>query len=359
MTYMPKSAVPVTGSSSSYTPKSAQAVQTQPESKVPGWAKFLIPAAGSQVGAMALSRPGAELGAGIGSLIGPEGTVAGGALGGYGGSVLGSGVGAGLSQEGINLLEQLLGGNPPQTLQDRLSKDIQAGQAGATGEAIGLPLAKGLGFLAHPIASLGDQLDNVLKNSPAKIDLGQTLSSFQKSMGNEFAKSTTGREGQQAINDLVPNVVSSIKTFQKHIPAENPAPNVAMPQVDVASLKLPALQANQLKRNIRTGVNYQNPNNDPLTMSRMALASQLKDQIHQAVPGSGFWDKGMQVTNWVPNLLQTLTNLIPNSATQNAFNTIGKNAVKPAQAAIPQGGGYLKWLLPGLFSGAGVSGQNQ
>lgn len=317
--------------------------QSQPQQKLPGWLHVLFP----------------MLTGGLGGFLGSAGGIAAGALvpgadltgvpeaaAGYAGAVGGAGAGTALGQGAINGVEKMMGGAAPANMSGQLNSMKNAGIAGGAAEAIGIPVAKGLGYIAHPIAPFINSVNQTLADSPENIDFSKLFQNYQQNELPNLARQAKGPDvnsSYEALRNYLSNDV--IPAYQPHLSPSGNTP------VDVNSLNVPVADANLIKRALTSGADYGNPNKNIENLNRIKLSSYLKTAIEQAVPQ-------VKTPNTIAHNLYNVQDAVPQLV--KAFPFIGRLidktgglAIPAAQKAIPANGGYLQQLFSILGIGAG------
>lgn len=326
------------------------------------------------------------------------------AVGGYAGAVGGAGIGSGAGNAMADFIRSLTGDksiNIQQTLKDTPGQVT----SGAASEAIGLPVAKGLGYLAHPIQPFIDMVDKKLASSPKVVDFGQLLKDYEVNVLPKLRQSGFGQKATDAYNELSANITDAVSAFKN--PASKSAlktevsgiPNEVTPAVgmsepsrygyngplrdpiplsnttsqNVSSMELPISQANQLKRNLSQQVSdyYGFDTGKPNIEANKQFGHLLKTNIEQQVPGVNTMGPGNILPGGnkvasalynVPNTADALMRILSLGQPQvaNALGKVGNLPFKAIQKVIPSNGGYLRQLLPGLFqTGSSLNSQDQ
>lgn len=269
---------------------------------------------------------------------------------GYAGGVAGAGVGAGAGNASADFIRGLFGDktvNPQQTLQNTPEQMAE----GAAGQAIGLPMAKGMGIVAHPIANVMGGgvpfikgVDATLGKSAKQIDIGDILGLYKKNVIPEMEKKGLGFDATQAFNKMSADMTGATSAYKA-------SPDV----MDTGGLgmNIPIKQANQLARNVQQSVKnfYGQSTQNADISARKAFAGLLKDAIHTAEPATKTADKiahklyqGPDIAN---GLLQILSMGRPEAA--RALQMVGNIPNAITNKVIPANGGYLKKALPSLI----------
>lgn len=301
---------------------------------------------------------GSKVGAGLGALVpGLDFTGIPEAAGAYGGRIVGGGVGAGAGNYGADFIRQNLLGDKTVNPNATIPNSIQAGQVGAVSEGVGVPLAKGLGFLAHPIAPFISRVNNILAKSPKEIDFGAVnglLQDFRDNILPNFSAKGQGIEANPAFNNVSARVNEMIDALQPHV---SPTVNNIGKQ-DIGDMKVPIAVANQVKRNLydlvrKNGGVFGEMGNTEGEVTK-AFARSVKDTIHGEEPGTKFPDAIASALFKAPDFLEGLSNIIPNAKGASAVRQLGRFPVSIVQKIIPRGGGALNQLIPGLIQGGAV-----
>jgi hypothetical protein len=124
-------------------------------------------------------------------------------------------------------------------------------------------------------------------------------------------------------------------------PLLNPQTYTASPAQDISGQMLPAADANALKQDLYRNTNYQKgmgPNpNVPMLLNdaQKQFAGLLRGDIHQAVPGAALPDQIMSNMYKVPDLLQSLAQLIPGGKAVAKVGGAAENKlVQPGLSAL-------------------------
>lgn len=259
----------------------------------------------------------------LGSLFGTPLLGAGAAGGGY---IAGKGIESGLA------------GNPLSA-----GSNLGMGPAQATGnQLLGSGIAKGAGFLTHPIAPFTNMATRALTKSPAMIDIGKFLSDLFSQGTQKFAKNVVGSEFTPAYNKVATDISSAVPELTKHIAGTGQASNV------VQNL-IPALTANSLKSGLQQGSKEFYGAVGPTDIEMRKLAAYLlRQELESAVSGIKVPNAIAAGMHKIPNALEDLTYALP-WRTGILARHVGQLPAKAIQKAIPESGGFLNYLLPALF----------
>lgn len=311
--------------------------------ELPGWAKTIAPILtelmGAQIGQMAGVPLGAMGGGAVGSVLPGAGTVvgaAGGAVaGGYGGRVAGGGAGRAAGEMGIDYLEDILN-------KRELSSDVDLGDSfktGAVSEAIGTPLAKGAGLLAHPIKPLIGRVNKILENSPKTFNITDLISKGRAKIQPDLDRQMVGTKGREALNQTVVDMIGSARERITHTSGKI---------VD----DLPISELNDMKRLLYKNAKEYGRDTGKLPQEvSKKMGRFLKETIEEAEPGVKLPNSIASLLYKVPDLMSTLPYLIPGLPLRGvgAINKVGSIPFKVAQKAIPEDGGLLQQIFPALF----------
>jgi hypothetical protein len=267
--------------------------------------------------------------------------------GGYLGGVAGAGAGSGAGNATADWIRGLFGDktvNPQQTLNNTPEQVKE----GAVSQAIGVPIAKGLGVLAHPIASVmsGDVpfikgVDSTLAKSSKQIDIGQLINEYKQNVIPEMEKKGVGTDATKAFNKLMvdmTNATSAFKASSKVMDTEGFGMNLSMSQ------------ANQLKRNVTQSISdfYGQPTQSADINARKAFGGILKKAIETAEPSVKLPNSIASKLYKAPEFAQGLGQILAlgNPKAAKAIEMIGNLPSGIIHKVIPQGGGYLNQALP-------------
>lgn len=269
------------------------------------------------------------------------------AVGGYTGAVAGAGAGAGAGNGLADFIRGLSGDksvNATQTLQNTPDQV----KSGAAAEALGVPIAKGLGLVAHPIMPFINRVNTILDNSPKVTDMGKILNDFRTNELPKLYAAGHGNAAQAAYDDLTQRVRGMITAIKPHVPGN------ANTVGDIADMSIPVSQANEIKRSLYqlVGDNYgeiAKPNVEAIK----GFAKLTKDQVAKAEPAISKYNAAASGLYKVPDTAKALTNIIGlgQPAAARSLQMITGAPTKAAQKVIPANGGYLRTLIPGLFQG--------
>lgn len=267
---------------------------------------------------------------------------------GYLGAVGGAGVGSGAGNALADYLRKGLGDQTVDTSKTG-ANSVDAGMFGAGAEALGIPLAKGLGFLAHPIKPFVKQVDNILAKSTKNInigDVGGLLEQFQKEELPKFREKGLGKEAQEAYNSLSGRVVDIVSSLKKHVPGD------AGVTEDINKLELSAENTNKLKRAIyQLNKDMYGEIGKPEVEVNKAFGRVVKNALEKAEPGIATPNKIASAMYKVPDTVTDLTGLLAlgNPGAARGLRAVTGLPGKAVQKAVPANGGYLKKTLPRLF----------
>lgn len=319
-------------------PSTQQAPQQLPE-----LLKGIIRGGGNIVGGMVGERAGAGVGSLMGSIFPPAEvlTIPAGA---YGGSVLGGGAGSAGAEAIINAAEDYMNNRPINIA------DVNYGdrfKEGAMGQALGIPIAKGVGLLAHPIKPLTDIVSKKISDSPAVANILNILDNWVPLMKDKFAQDTLSTEGAKAVDKVNLNTQLAARSLIPHDSSQI-SNDLSMPQL------------NQLKQTIQQSVSkYYGKGFGDMPVSQRAeivarkdLAHTLKGVLEDNVPG-------IATPNNIASALHNLDLItflrhapwnLPGGGILRLVGYGSEPIRQGIQKAIPAGGGYLNQLLPALFS---------
>lgn len=277
---------------------------------------------------------------------------AGAGLGGYTGAILGGALGQAGGNATADLIRGLTGDKTVSPQQTAQNTSTQLTEGGAS-QAIGGPLAKGLGFIAHPIAPFIGKVNDILEKSPKSINIGEVgglLDQFKSEIMPQLQRKGLGVEAQDAYNNLSVRVVNMLSAMKDHIPAEAGMP----PGVNVAEMKLPIAAANEMKRNLyslaRDSYGFvAKPEQEAIKQ----FARLTKNAIGQAEPSTNLPNAIASGLYQVPDAAGAISQILGlgQGPMVRAVQGLGGAPVKVIQKLIPQNGGALNQILPGLISG--------
>lgn len=285
----------------------------------------------------------------IGSLLGgAAGGVVGaplGPIGAFGGAVAGAGVGSAGGYSLSNILNRIretgnpIEPTPDETLEGEVKNQAGAFTMGAGSEAVGLPLAKGLGYAAHPIkAVLENMVDKPLAQSAARINLPEMLWGAKNKLIPEFEKKFYGSAAKEAWE----NLVKDVKEGARHYVEADPS--------DIISETIPIKGINDMKRNLTGGVkkfgeNTRNIDNE----MRKALAAFFRQTVEEEGPDIARTGNKIASTMYkVPNAVQAVGRALPFQAGK-IIELLGGVSQGVRDTVVPYGGGYMKKAIPGLL----------
>lgn len=310
--------------------------QNQPKA---GWLNPVMQLGGAVGGGILGGLGGAALGAetGPGAVI-PA----------YLGGVAGAGAGSGVGNAGADWIRKTLLGDKSVDYNKTLPNSVEAAGQGAIGEAIGAPVAKGLGMAFHPIASImsGDVpfvkgVDQVLSKSPKTVDMGELLGKYKSDVLPEMLKKGLSTDATQASNKLGVDITNATSAYKA-------TPNL-MDQTGL-DMELPIQDANQVARNLQSSVSdfYGQPTQNADIASRKAFAGLIKDAVHTAEPTTQRADSLAHTAYNLQDVPSGLLSLLSagNPRAARALQLIGSVPGAVTKKVVPQGGGYLNKALP-------------
>lgn len=271
--------------------------------------------------------------------------------GGYLGGVAGAGAGAGVGNAGADWIRKTLLGDKTVDMNQTVPNSVEAGKEGAIGQAIGGPLAKGLGIAAHPIASVMSGavpfikgVDATLAKSSKQIDIGELLGLYRKNVIPEMQKQGVGSDATQAFNKLSADMAGATSAYKA---------GPKLMDTEAMGMNLPIAQANQLKRDVAKSVSnfYGQATQNADINTRKAFGGLLKDAIQTAEPGVKWANNTASALYKVPEVTQGLAQILAlgNPKAAKAIDMLGNIPRKMVQTPIPKGGGYLNQTLPILI----------
>lgn len=298
------------------------------------------------------------VGGGLGAVGGATLGVAGGALvpgadltgvpeaaGGYAGAVGGAALGSASGNAVADNLRKKMGDTTINNA-DTLKNSIDAGKWGGGAEAVGIPAAKGLGMIAHPIQPFIEMVDKKLASSAKTVDFAKLLQSYRSDVLPKLEQSGFGTLARDAANKMEQDVRIAVSAFKTHVPAGAEMPS----GTDVSSMELPIAQANQLKRTItsKLGDYYGFDSGKPNIEAAKQFGSLLREKVAALEPGVKLPNKVASSLYQVPDLLGGLTHVLPPQGAR-AIQSVGSLPFDIAQKVIPAGGGYLNQAIPRLL----------
>jgi len=309
------------------------------DAKLPGMVEGAIRFGGNVAGGAIGQRVGTPIGAGIGAIGGPTGAAIGAGTGAYAGSVAGGGAGSVGAEALLNLIGDIMNKRnidiTDSNYEDRFKE-------GASGQAIGIPIAKGLGYLAHPIAPFTKNVASKLSKSVKSIDFDELLKMWKPQMASKFAQDTVGSDAAPILEKIPIDVLKAVAEKRVHSP-------------EGVSNVLNLTKSNEIKSALQKSVSkYYGKGSGEVpaeSIARKDLARTLKQTIEKLEPG-------VKIPNAIASFLHQLdiTSAMkhsygfPGSAVLRLTGYTADPIRKGIQKAIPEGGGYLNQLFPGLLS---------
>lgn len=373
---------------------SAYDAQNTPQAKAP-WLNTASQIGGQFVGGLLGGVGGALAGAAIpgADLTGvPE------AIGGYTGAVGGAGIGTGVGNAVADTIRSKVLNDKTIDPSQTIPTSVNAGKFGAATEAIGIPAAKGLGYLAHPIVPFISMVDKKLASSKAVIDISKLLQNYEETVLPKLRQKGFGQEATDAFTRLRVNITDAVNAFKDHMPAENPPPVTSSGSIvgkpnlnildngtvgkvntnildngtvgkptDISSMELPISQTNQLKRNITGNVNdyYGFDTGKPNIEAVKQFGSLLRQEIAKVEPTVEHfpvYPGGKPALPFGPNQVASTLYKVPetlgglgkilslgNPQASKAIGTVEKLLPVIPQKLFPQGGGAWNQLLPAIM----------